>query len=222
MLIINLNFNLKIMCMKKIFVSIAVAMLCVNVFSQNTEEDLNLQALSLMMSKIYNITTDVSTTEAEYNYCINGIPTSITNSLDIKAGYKIEGYNTLEEYNASSYTYNSGNYSIKFDNLIRTVDNTIAAVLIKVYSSDSEKTYHRCMPIGNATLNEKFLADFQKWSQPMQIAFSQALMEFSLNNLVLLNGVSNKIMKSPNSNAILKSFGLTEEEINILINTLGQ
>ncbi len=207
--------------MKKFLVFFGVSFLSMNVFSQNSENDTNLQALSIMMSKIYNITSDISTTEAEYNYSINGIPTSIMNSLDIKAGYAIDGYQSLDDYNSSGFSYSSGNYSFKFDNLIRTKDNTIACILVKIFSGDSSKTYHRCIPIGNVSLNEKFLADFQKWSQPMQIAFSQSLMEFSLNNLIILNGLNNKIFKSPNSSAILKSFGLTPDEINVLKNTVG-
>lgn len=199
--------------MKKIFLTLLVAFIGFNAFSQDSEDDSKFKGWAIIWTKVYGISEGISTTDSEYNYAINGIPTSITNSLDIKSGYKIEGYQNLEEYSNVGYNYTVDSYSFKFDNLIRTKDNTIACVLIKMYSGETNKTYYRCIPIGNVSLTEKFSSDFQDWSIGMQKAFAQALMQHTVGSLIVNNGIMNKIMNSPNSNNILKSFGLTEEEV---------
>lgn len=97
-----------------------------------------------------------TTTEQEYIYVTNGIASSISNALDIKNGYTINGFSSFDALTGEP-TYTSGDYYFWFATLDRAADKSTAAIIVKYeYKGWGGSVKWFCIPIASADLTDKF------------------------------------------------------------------
>lgn len=211
--------------MNKIILTIATVSISTHFFAQTQPAD-NLDQVSKDLEAYSQVANTYAkkvllaspTTDAEYNYVINGLPNSIANSLDMKGGYSINGDKSLDNYSAKIYDYVEGNFQFNFSKLIRESDKSIAAIIIKIHSDNSGKTFYKCLPTTLATIEtttdimDKFSADVKTWSLELQTAFISAYLKYTVDAILLENSFNNKLNDPAKAIEMLKNFNVTPEE----------
>lgn len=188
---------------------VVFSLLLLNLFAQEdysmSEESKANMAVLKGEETLYYPTT---TTEQEYIYSTNGIPNSISNALDVKNGYLLDGKKDFSSFNNYDYTFKSY-YSFKFVQLTRESDKSLAATIIKAHSSYSGSTYWYCLPYNNKDLLERFFNSVNSLDESMTTALLFAYISESSKDRVLKN-TFDKVLNTTSAKQLLKLFGFTE------------
>nr|WP_314896773.1 hypothetical protein [uncultured Flavobacterium sp.] len=104
------------------------------------------------------------TTLEEYNYMTKGYKVQISSGLDMKQGYKVEDIIVLK----------NSDYAFNFKNLVRTVDNSSAGVIVIATSNIWANTYYLSIPINNSDLMNDFNVKMSLWDESMTTAYASA------------------------------------------------
>lgn len=116
---------------------------------------------SINSTKGQNLPT---TTEEEYNFCINGYKSMISNGYDMKKGYYFDFFTLIQ----------SREYSFEMKILMREKAKEPAAILIIVKSILHSREEYICIPIGNykfGIIDE----NYSDWDKNFHVFYTNAL-----------------------------------------------
>lgn len=138
----------------------------IKTFNMNTK--LILLVITLMCVSTTIAQKPAPTTEEEYNYCVRGYKTMLSEGLDMKKGYHFEN---LFEKSDGAYSFNAKLF-------IRDDKKEVAAILIVAKSNAWGNIYYHCIPHDNETLLKAYWSDLGAWDKPMLFAFTKVMTGF--------------------------------------------
>ncbi|MEN9686752.1 MAG: hypothetical protein RLZZ28_2538 [Bacteroidota bacterium] len=126
-----------------------------------------------------------ATTEEEYNYCVRGYRTMLTEGLDMKKGYHFE----------SLFDKTEGNYSFDAKLFIRDDKKEVAAILIVAKSNAWGNVYYHCIPHDNERLLNAYWSDLAAWDRPMLFSFAKVMTSYHGSLIPAINEMQKLLKK---------------------------
>jgi len=208
--------------MKNLICFMIVLFMCVNMHAQNKyHEEVSdwsslassrgtyKDTLSEMYNKLFSI--GESTSEAEYNYITKGIMSSLAGSLDIKKGYLIDGQANFNSLKRKEYEINE--HAVWFFTLSRSIDNSIAGMIVRVRHKSGGKVFmnYFCIPVNNEVLEKKFISSINEFGANYVNAVLMALVRDCMYGYGFLNSFESKA-KADGGDGVLKGFKFNDSD----------
>lgn len=128
----------------------------------------------------------IYTTTEEYNYLTKGLKIQVDSGLDMKKGYVLDYF----------YGGNDSNYNFQFAYLIKTDDNVIKGISVKIYSQVSKNDYYLCIPINDDSLFIEYKNQINKFTEPLAKSYLFMVSKcFSLVSESYINSLNKKNKK---------------------------